>query len=437
LALPAAVLALTGVANGAPTGPSGSTGSSGVTFDCQASGLEVSGLGPALALPLANAAETPCASQSIPPVSLSSSDAAQISAALSVGSVSAQTSASANASAASSGVTAPKFAGLLSRIHVTNVVSNAGEVCVNGEATPSASSKVVGLTVNGTAYGTVTAAKSIFIPGVGTLHVNATSTTSGAVTQRALVLDVLPSVAKIGGTSITLGYATASAGNCPVPTVGAAGSGLGSSSGVASGSIAARQAASKLALGCTARKLVLIDVAENDGRVALLGAADSDLVGKQVAITFLASHKVVAHAVVGDDGFFGTTAPLPAASIRNTNAARYEASIGRQHSLDLKLTRRMIVRSIESANGQVTIKGRIVLPLADPIAKIYVEREVSCTSNVNVKGFRPAANGTFTVTLAAPPSGQAAAYRAVTRVRISTGETKTYPTATLPRVVSW
>jgi hypothetical protein len=421
-------LAGVGVAEAATSTP--------VSFDCQADAIHVTGLGPTLDAALANAAETPCSSQSIPVGPLSASDAAQLNAALSVGSVSAQTTASANASAATSTVDVPSFVGALNGIHVTRVISNAAEVCVNGAATPSASSKVFGLTVNGTAYGNVSGAQTINVPNVGTLHVNSTTNATGAITAQALVLDVLPSVPNIGGAQIVLGQATASAGNCPTPVNGAAGSGLGVASGVG-GTLASREAASALALGCSARKLVLIDVLQHDGRVSLLGAAAPDLVGDQVAIRYAASGKIVAKAVVGEDGFFGTTAPLPAASVRDTNRARYQASIDGQSSLDLKLTRRMIVQSISSANGSVTIRGRVVGPLADPIAKIYVEREVSCTSKVQVKGLLPAANGTFSVTLAAPTDSQAAEYRAVTRVRLDTASAKTYPTATLPRVVSW
>ncbi len=194
-------------------------------------------------------------------------------------------------------------------------------------------------------------------------------------------------------------------------------------------------AASRLALQCTTRKLTLIDVLTRGNHVALLGAADRSLVGKRVAIVLRASHKRVATAVVRPDGFFTARAPLPARRIRFGNSARYQARIGHERSLSLKLHRRMIVTSLNSSGGIVVIKGRVIRPLAKPTAPIYVQRRVSCTRLVNVKRIMPRRDGSFTVRVAAPPNTQAAVYRAATKVRKTTRSPKRFPTFTLPREV--
>jgi hypothetical protein len=193
--------------------------------------------------------------------------------------------------------------------------------------------------------------------------------------------------------------------------------------------------ASQLALQCTTRKLTLIDVLQQGNRVKLLGAAQRTLIGKQVAIYFTSTHQQVATATVRPDGFFTATAPLPPMSVRYTNLARYQAVAGGEHSLNLKLHRRMVVSHISAKGGKVTISGQVIRPLASPTAGITIQRRVSCTSLVNVKRIMPDKNGNFSVTIAAPPHTQAAVYRAATFVRKFVTNPKRFPTFTLPQYV--
>jgi hypothetical protein len=190
-----------------------------------------------------------------------------------------------------------------------------------------------------------------------------------------------------------------------------------------------------LALQCSLRRLVLIDVYEQAGRVQLLGAADRRYVGRRVRIRFTADGHTVARPRVRRDGTFEATAPLPPANIRNTNRARYEAGIGRQRSMRLKLVRRMVVTSMRSRGGTVTIAGRVVQPLTSPVETIVVKRRVTCRSWKVVKRFRPRSDGGFRVRLRAPDDGEAAVYRMATRVKLYSWFAKTYPTFTLPRYV--
>lgn len=193
--------------------------------------------------------------------------------------------------------------------------------------------------------------------------------------------------------------------------------------------------APEAALECTKRRLVLVDVLPRDGRVKLNGAADRRYVGRTVSVVFGATGRVVARAKVRRDGSFATTAPMPPRRLRSTNAARYEARIGRERSLDLKLQRRMVLSSIVSRAGKVTITGRVVGPLGSPLRTITLTRRVSCRRSERVARFRPRRDGRFRITVAAPKGRDTAVYRLGTKVRRTTTNPKLFPTFTLPRAV--
>jgi hypothetical protein len=402
---------------------------------CRASAARASGPQQATSEPVvANPSATPCTTQSQDVVGTQSAGG------MTVTDPKASTENAAGLLSASASDDSAQFAGAAA-ISVGHVSATQQQSCSSGTNIASGSSSVDGLTVVGTPV-SVVAGQSIdrTIAGVRirTNQLNGT-------TRQALVLDV-------GTTEYVLGEASASGDACASlatggsgglgggnlggeSLAGAVGSGLGVGSGVVGGALASRVLASRLALQCPQRKLTLIDVLQRGNHVALLGAADASLIGRKVTITLLANHKRVATAVVGADGFFGTTAALPSRRLRFTNRASYQASIGAVRSQYLKLTRRMLVDSISSRAGKVTIRGRVIRPLAQPIATIRVQRRISCSSVVTVKRIKPSRNGAFTVTLAAPPQTQAAVYIAVTRVRQTVRNRKTFPTSTLPRIV--
>lgn len=188
-------------------------------------------------------------------------------------------------------------------------------------------------------------------------------------------------------------------------------------------------------LQCTTRRLALVDVLRRGRRVRLLGVADRALVGRRVAIRLTATGRVVARPVVGPTGEFSASAPLPPASIRDTGRARYQAVVGSERSMRLKLARRMVVTQLSSADGKVTIAGRVVRPLGRPVRPIVVSRRVSCRRQEVVARIRPSRSGAFRVTVDAPPRSLAAVYRLSTRVRKSARNPKLFPTFTLPRAV--
>jgi hypothetical protein len=234
----------------------------------------------------------------------------------------------------------------------------------------------------------------------------------GTLTQKGL--QIFLAIAGQTVTDLTLGQATISQGD------------------VSCGS----QTLAGAQLQCTTRKLALIDVLERKGYARLYGAADRRFIGKRVDVVSSWDGKVVARPTVQRDGTFTAKGKLPPMALRHGNRARYQARIGQEKSLRLKLFRRMLVTKMTSSGGKVTIAGRVILPLGHPVQTITIKRRVSCTKNVVAKTVHPDSKGRFSVTLGAPPSGQAAVYRLATKVRKNTHNPKLYPTFTLPRAVA-
>jgi hypothetical protein len=189
-------------------------------------------------------------------------------------------------------------------------------------------------------------------------------------------------------------------------------------------------------LACSDRRVVLEDVLIAGNRVRLLGVADRRLyAGRRVDL--LLAGRPVASARVAADGRFGTTAPLPPRKRRGS--ARYQARIGTDTSLNLKLVRRMSVTRLVASSGRVTITGSVVKPLA-PRAKdrtITLQRIVACTRAEKVSTLRPRSSGKFSVTVSAPPGQRAAVYRFATKVPRKAGSRKLTNTFTLPRAVDF
>jgi hypothetical protein len=258
----------------------------------------------------------------------------------------------------------------------------------------------------------------------------------GDLTQRALhatltlagqpILDVVAGEAKAGRTG-----ACPPADDGPTVAQGTDTAAPAKAAARAAAPVASLSASDQL-LACTDRKLVLLDVLPSGSRVRIKGAADRGLVERSVRIRLRATGRVVATAKVRKDGFFTTTAALPSAAIRASNAARYRAELGKEVSLPLKLHRRMTLTRLTATGGTVTLAGRVEPPLSHPVDPIRLVRRVSCHKTVLVKAFRPAADGTFAVKVPAPKGATAAVYRLATRVRKTVANPKRYPTFTLP-----
>ena len=236
--------------------------------------------------------------------------------------------------------------------------------------------------------------------------------TATELTQQAARLEV--SIAGVSLIDAVVGEAKVSAvGACPV---------------------AAAAAAQPAELGCTERRLVLVDVFQQGSKgIKLKGAANKDFAGKTVSIRFGTSKKVVATAKVGENGGFSTFAKTPPKSIRNTNDARYTAVRGKEKSLPLKLTRRMRVSRVVNGDKNVTITGFVRKPLAAPAQKISLRQRIQCGKQKVIATTKPNKDGRYKFVV--PATEKPAVYRATTRVRNNTSNPKTFPTFTLPRGV--
>lgn len=170
------------------------------------------------------------------------------------------------------------------------------------------------------------------------------------------------------------------------------------------------RAIEELVLGCSKRSLVLNDVLIHGAHVALEGSAAKRLDGKKVKILFDGKTQV-ASAIVGSNGEFATTAPLPPARLRDSNSARYMAESGSQRSLNLKLTRRLSLEPPKFSDGTVTLVGQVVPPLTKPIAAVSVQQELECGKTTTVKRIIPPASGRFHITLSVPAGAKAGIYR--------------------------
>jgi alpha-tubulin suppressor-like RCC1 family protein len=199
-------------------------------------------------------------------------------------------------------------------------------------------------------------------------------------------------------------------------------------------SISPASAADHLVLGCSGRKLTLTDVVQRNRRVLLDGAAVSSLAGHEVKILFDGNHQV-ATATIDPSGLFSASAPLPPPRLRGSNSTRYLAESGSLKSLDLKLTRRVVLDPPTSSAGKVMLAGQVAPPLAKPTAPIVVQQQVTCSATKTIARIKPIADGRFALTIAAPPNAEAAIYRLATKVRGNAKSSKLFPTDSLPEPV--
>jgi uncharacterized repeat protein (TIGR01451 family) len=196
---------------------------------------------------------------------------------------------------------------------------------------------------------------------------------------------------------------------------------------------------------CAGGDLRLTDVYGRGKRTVLRGVAGPLSVGAKVAIYASSSGKRVATARVQGDLSFSTTAALPPKAIRNTNAARFQARLGRQRSQKLKFARRMtgtVARRLDAA--RVQIGGRVTGPLARPVATVLVRASSRCPSRsrfrgpVVARGIRVQPSGRWTATITLPPSLRTTRVflRAQTRVRKTTHNPKRFRTFSLVQGVA-
>jgi uncharacterized repeat protein (TIGR01451 family) len=188
---------------------------------------------------------------------------------------------------------------------------------------------------------------------------------------------------------------------------------------------------------CLADVLRLVDVAAGPTRVHLAGETARANAGRTVTLLFRGRR--VGTATVATDGTFAATVPLPPLSVRTSNRTRYQAVLGSLRSLNLKLARRMRATELSSSAGTVTIDGRVTSPLARPVRTVTLRQYKDCRGTdylVVKRNVKVSASGRFRTTVPAPAGQEIAYYRALTRVRKTTRNPKTYETFTLIRGVT-
>ena len=153
-------------------------------------------------------------------------------------------------------------------------------------------------------------------------------------------------------------------------------------------------------------------------------------------IRLLSGQRVVL-ARVQPNGLFEITGPLPKASIRETEKARYVAELGRERSRSVKLTRRMTMDALNVTRTAVTIYGQIAKPLPSVKRDIVITERTTCRGPAKVVAtVRPNSLGNYRATIRRPRAVDAAIYRLRTRVRVDRpGRKGTFRTYTLVRAV--
>jgi hypothetical protein len=263
----------------------------------------------------------------------------------------------------------------------------------------------------------------------------AQTTTGELLTQQTLNLSVSAlGQPVVGGTLAQARVSTAAAG--------CAGDGNGTGDDAVAGAGAIKDPdrfsspEAEAVLQCSDRPAQLIDVYGNRGRTYVQGVAIRKFVGKTATIYTRDGNKRVGKAKIRKTGLFSTRVPLPRASVRNTNTARYYAVVGGKKTRALKFARRMKVLGLSTRKGKVTMRGQVVAPRFSSQPTVLIKQRVTCKRYKKVARVKPDARGNFTVTFNAPSKKLGAAiYRAETSVPANTVSTKSFRTYTLPRPV--
>ncbi len=193
----------------------------------------------------------------------------------------------------------------------------------------------------------------------------------------------------------------------------------------------------QLALACSGAKIALLEVVQVGKRVRFKGVTSRANAGRLVPIRLLADGKRVVLARVGPNGLFEITGPLPKASVRETERARYVAELGRERSPSVKLTRRMTMDALTLTRTSVTIYGQVAKPLPKVKRDIVITERTSCSGAAKVVAtVRPNKLGNYRAKIRRPRDVDSAIYRLRTRVRVdSRARKETFRTYTLVRAV--
>ena len=178
-------------------------------------------------------------------------------------------------------------------------------------------------------------------------------------------------------------------------------------------------------LACAKSAIAITDISQRSGRVRILGVTKPQNAGRQIRIAFANAANFVATAIVAADGSFRATAPLPARSVRNTDRARYRATLDGQRTPWLKLTRRLVLSGLHLLESDLDIGGRLTGLLVKG-ARIVVTSQSSCGSPPKVIGHITVdSDGTFSRVIALPETVTGFVVRLTAVVRSANGNRST------------
>ncbi len=109
---------------------------------------------------------------------------------------------------------------------------------------------------------------------------------------------------------------------------------------------------------CPAGELTLLNVRSIGRRALLTGLAKRTLAGAPVSI--VEAGAVIARTTIRPDGTFRVRVDVP--RIRGGRILRYQAQLGRLHSRNVRLKRRVTTTSAKLENGRIVIRGRVANP---------------------------------------------------------------------------
>jgi hypothetical protein len=167
--------------------------------------------------------------------------------------------------------------------------------------------------------------------------------------------------------------------------------------------------------GCIG-ELTLLNVRRVGRRVLLTGLAERTLAGAPVSI--VEGGVVVARTTIGADGAFGTRVRVP--PMRGGRVLRYQAKLGTLQSRNLRLKRRMVLRSARLRGGRIVLSGRISgAPRRGtrPLVRLLARPRGCATQRVQVGRARLRRDGSFRVSGLPLPGVDVAVYQARAKLR--------------------
>jgi hypothetical protein len=179
---------------------------------------------------------------------------------------------------------------------------------------------------------------------------------------------------------------------------------------------------------CPAGELTLLNVRRIGSRVLVTALAERTLAGAPVNI--VEGGIVIARPKIQRDGTVRVRVPIP--SKRGGRVLRYQATLGRLRSRNVRLNRKMITTSAKLQNGKIVLKGRVVgAPKGTrPLVRLLARKRGCGTRNTQIGRARLHSDGTFRVS--GPPLAgvDIAVYQA--RVRLHRKNT----TFSLPQTIA-